>query len=312
MILESLFDLVNELRRRIEENGLQLRSNEMQTRYALIDPLLRELGWDTSDPSLVTPEFSASGGRADYALLKNGRPVVMVEAKKLGEDLQGAVTQGITYCIGQGTPHFAVTDGQRWEIYETHRPVPVEQKKVVSFDIVRNAAGAVCLEALALWKPGVLDNSVRRGSEPVVEPDKEPPPPPPREDARGSEWKSLDRSSLKLDGSGRNVQPVEIAFPDGSSLSVKYWWEVTTSVAGWLVDRGSLTTRNCPISLWQGRKCVIAASPNHPDGTAMTRAKPVRNLYIEANFSAADHVWIAKELIKHRGQDPTQFKLRFP
>ena len=121
MVLDGLFNLVNELRERIETHGGQLRSNEMQTRYALIDPLLRELGWDTSDPALVTPEYSASGGRADYALLSDGRPVVMVEAKRLGEDLQGAVTQGITYCIGQGTPHFAVTDGQRWEIYETHR-----------------------------------------------------------------------------------------------------------------------------------------------------------------------------------------------
>ena len=50
MVLESLFDLVNDLKVRIGEHGSQLRSNEMQTRYALIDPLLRELGWDTSDP----------------------------------------------------------------------------------------------------------------------------------------------------------------------------------------------------------------------------------------------------------------------
>ena len=34
-----------------------LRQSEMQTRYALIDPLLRELGWDTENPALVRPEY---------------------------------------------------------------------------------------------------------------------------------------------------------------------------------------------------------------------------------------------------------------
>ena len=53
----------------------------------------------------------------------------MVEAKKLGEDLQGAVSQGVQYCLERGTQHFAVTDGQRWAVYETHRPVPIEQEE---------------------------------------------------------------------------------------------------------------------------------------------------------------------------------------
>ena len=54
------------------------------TRAALIDPLLRELGWDTENPALVMPEYRLGRGYADYALLKDGKPVMMVEAKKLG------------------------------------------------------------------------------------------------------------------------------------------------------------------------------------------------------------------------------------
>ena len=52
---------------------------------ALIDPLLSALGWDTSDPGLVLPEYSSdsSSGRADYALLRpDGRPAAFIEAKK--------------------------------------------------------------------------------------------------------------------------------------------------------------------------------------------------------------------------------------
>ena len=50
MILESLLELVETLKARIDAHGDQLRQSEALTRYALIDPLLRELGWDTEDP----------------------------------------------------------------------------------------------------------------------------------------------------------------------------------------------------------------------------------------------------------------------
>ena len=63
MPLESLLELVETLRKRIDEHGAALRQSEALTRYALIDPLLRELGWDTEDPALVVPEFRSSAGQ---------------------------------------------------------------------------------------------------------------------------------------------------------------------------------------------------------------------------------------------------------
>ena len=32
-------------------------------------------------------------------------------------------------CITPGAPYFAITDGQRWEIYETFKPLPAEEKR---------------------------------------------------------------------------------------------------------------------------------------------------------------------------------------
>ena len=81
MILESLLELVETLKARIDEHGDQLRQSEALTRYALIDPLLRELGWDTEDPGLVIPEYKSGSGSADYALLTRNRPAMMIEAK---------------------------------------------------------------------------------------------------------------------------------------------------------------------------------------------------------------------------------------
>ena len=62
---------------------------EMSTRYIVVDPVLRSLGWDLSDPSQCIVEYATAGGsgslpRVDYALIgRDGCPVVLVEAKRL-------------------------------------------------------------------------------------------------------------------------------------------------------------------------------------------------------------------------------------
>ena len=67
--LLTYWTLVQKLQGRIDSHGPMFRQNEALTRYALVDPLLRALGWDTENPTVVIPEFSTGEGRADYALL---------------------------------------------------------------------------------------------------------------------------------------------------------------------------------------------------------------------------------------------------
>ncbi len=315
MILESLFDLVNELKLRIGEHESQLRSNEIRTRYALIDPLLCELGWDTSDPALVTPEYVVGSGRVDYALLRNGKPVLMVEAKKLGEDLRGAVLQGVSYAWQQGASHFAVTDGQRWQLYDIRSGGGgQEPKPQVAFDVVNHACATVCLEALALWRPSVEAGDMRGGREPVVgRPDESDEPLQPLEPEWGPEWKPFDASSMTKDAGGRYIRPVGVAFPDESSVEVKYGRDVTASVTEYLWKKGYLTESDCPIQVANGNRHVIATNPVHASGAQMRKPKlVVGTLYMEAGFSVHRHLRNAKSVIEHVGQDPSQFRLRFP
>ena len=49
-MLDSLLRLVQKLRDRAEKHANILGESEMLTQYVLIDPSLRELGWDTEDP----------------------------------------------------------------------------------------------------------------------------------------------------------------------------------------------------------------------------------------------------------------------
>ncbi len=58
-----------------------------------IRTLLREMDWDTTNHKLVKPEYDAiphdiKGGRVDFVLLSNGRPVIFLEAKKIKRTLR--------------------------------------------------------------------------------------------------------------------------------------------------------------------------------------------------------------------------------
>jgi len=66
---------------------------EYQTRYALIDPILRALGWDTADPTVCYPEWHYKNQRVDYALFPRSTaqdflggllvPAIIIEAKSI-------------------------------------------------------------------------------------------------------------------------------------------------------------------------------------------------------------------------------------
>lgn len=63
--------------------------NEEATKQFLIIPFLQLLGYDPLDPNDVIPEADASfsdkfKNRVDYAIRKEGVPVIAVETKKVG------------------------------------------------------------------------------------------------------------------------------------------------------------------------------------------------------------------------------------
>ena len=94
MVLDDLQKVIEKLRDRIERHRDDLRNSEFRTRILLIDPLLRELGWDVENPDLVGLEYQPATSKresADYILKNSGKNVAIVEAKKKAEsheDLQ--------------------------------------------------------------------------------------------------------------------------------------------------------------------------------------------------------------------------------
>ena len=118
-----------ELLEKLETHAVRVRSireycsNEEQTKVSLINPYLEHLGFDVRDPRYVQLEYRSDIGsgteRVDYALLKNGKPALLIEAKPATTILPSeAPVQLRRYAMAIPELRYcAVTNGVHWHWY---------------------------------------------------------------------------------------------------------------------------------------------------------------------------------------------------
>ena len=115
----DFIDHIKTLAARIEKTK-DLIQTEEATKNAMIMPFIQLLGYNVFDPTEVTPELisdvgTKKGEKVDYAILKDGKPIILFECKKAGAELNvnhagqlfryfhvtaarfGVLTNGITY-----------------------------------------------------------------------------------------------------------------------------------------------------------------------------------------------------------------------
>lgn len=97
-------------------------TNEESTKLFLVLPMLSALGYDITDPTVVQPEYAADFrdglcDRVDYAIMRDGVPVITVECKKVGVDLASNRGQLRGYFTALRTPLGILTNGLRFEFF---------------------------------------------------------------------------------------------------------------------------------------------------------------------------------------------------
>ncbi|MEM4570209.1 MAG: type I restriction endonuclease [Desulfurococcaceae archaeon] len=173
--LDNLIETVKKLRERIDKYRNLLEKNEMLTRYVLIDPLLRALGWDTENPEHVRPEERQEAGVPDYVLYVGEEKIIAIEAKSLGTSLdeKQIIELGFKYGWQNKIPYFIITNGDRWDIYDLREP---GGKRVASASISKEDPGGVVLKLLPLWRSLLASQKKIEPVKPLVEEVKERPP----------------------------------------------------------------------------------------------------------------------------------------
>ena len=134
---------VQQLGSRIHDLRAHIATEEA-TKTSLIMPFLQLLGYDTFDPRVVVPEFTADvgtkkGEKVDYAVLQDGDPILLFEVKCCGTELdQGKANQLRRYFQSTPTARIGVlTDGVQYEFYsDLDQPNLMDSKPfmVFSFD----------------------------------------------------------------------------------------------------------------------------------------------------------------------------------
>jgi len=118
----DFIDEIKALASRIPET-LKFIQTEEASKTALVMPFVRALGYNTEDPREVVPEFIADAGdrkgeKVDYAIMKDGKPVVLIECKSSGTELADQDATQLSRYFNTTDVRFAVlTNGVVYRFY---------------------------------------------------------------------------------------------------------------------------------------------------------------------------------------------------
>ena len=118
--------------------------SEEATKLAMVNPFLREvLGYDTTDLTQVQPEFTADvgikqGEKVDYALIHDGEPVILIEAKVTGTPLdKSEPSQLFRYFAALDSARFGIfTDGVKYLFFtDIDKPNVMDTRPFLTLDL---------------------------------------------------------------------------------------------------------------------------------------------------------------------------------
>ncbi len=131
---------LKKLAEKVDATRSQIATEE-GTKNAFIMPFIQMLGFDVFDHNEVTPEFAADAGmrrseKVDYALLKNGKPILLIECKKCTEKLDKHGTQLIRYFTFSAAKFGVLTNGIKfWFFTDLDKTNIMDTYPFFQFDI---------------------------------------------------------------------------------------------------------------------------------------------------------------------------------
>lgn len=135
-------DQIKQLSDRIAKLKDQVQTEEA-TKTAFIMPFIKELGYDVFNPAEVTPELVADigmkqGEKIDYAILKDGQPIILIECKWHGQALNVSNASQLFRYFHTHNAKFAIlTNGIEYKFYtDLVTPNKMDEKPFFSFNIL--------------------------------------------------------------------------------------------------------------------------------------------------------------------------------
>lgn len=116
---------------------------EEATKNAMVMPFIQLLGYNVFDPQEVTPELIADvgtkkGEKVDYAILSDGRPIMLFECKKCGSDLHiNHASQLFRYFHVTEARFGVLTNGLVYRFFtDLEQPNKMDEKPFFEFNLL--------------------------------------------------------------------------------------------------------------------------------------------------------------------------------
>lgn len=138
-------DLIERLREISNQAPRQLEyiKTEEATKNAFVMPFIQALGYNVFNPMEVVPEFTADIGtkkneKVDYAIIQDGKPIILIEAKSATSDLNGAhASQLFRYFSVTEARIGILTNGLQYRFHsDLEKPNHMDEKPFLIIDIL--------------------------------------------------------------------------------------------------------------------------------------------------------------------------------
>ena len=95
---------------------------EEATKMSMIAPFFQLLGYDIFNPNEFCPEFTADvgikkGEKVDYAIIKDGHPIILIEAKAINKKLERHDSQLFRYFSTTNARFAILTNGVNYKFF---------------------------------------------------------------------------------------------------------------------------------------------------------------------------------------------------
>ena len=139
----DLIDRVREISNRIRKLNENVETEEA-TKHALVMPFIYQvLGYNVFDPTEVVPEFTADvgtkkGEKVDYAIMSDGKPVMIFECKRYGTGLSADNTSQLYRYFGVTDARFGVlTNGAIYRFFsDLSEPNKMDTKPFLEINLL--------------------------------------------------------------------------------------------------------------------------------------------------------------------------------
>lgn len=315
--------------------------NEMAVRDQVVNPILRNLGWNPENPEEVLPNVYTEEGIPDYSLIKDGKKMLFVEAKKLSVDVEQReiMRQLARYSFGEGTKYGVLTNGAVWILIRSFEEGTTLTERIVwKADLENEEAPSVIRKLITVSKENVekIEKLVKKvqildeiwqslleepeemikGLMPVFKsiisqgyPDYQ------FEDTEIEDLLKEKVEKIISDQSEEEApteKPIEPIIGRGVSsqkmklkgevFELRNSYEILVNTANWLIKIGKLKPSDCPVGIGRGKRNLINKEPKHKYGDDFRAPKKLSNsLWIDTNYSTAGCINSAKRLLEKFG-----------